>query len=63
MTKPKTTKIRWIGPTRFIPDLGITVDAGDLFTLPASLALGGEGTLWEKATKKATAKTTTTKEK
>lgn len=49
MTKAKTTKIRWIGPARRIPDLAITVDTGDIITIPVSLNLGGEGFLWEKA--------------
>ncbi len=56
MTKPKTTapiKIRWIGPTRAIPDFGLTAEAGDEFLVPEKLTLGGEGSLWEKASKKA----------
>ncbi len=41
-------KIKWIGPTRFIPDLGVTVEAGDSLDVPTDVTLGGEGSLWEK---------------
>ncbi len=46
-----THKIKWIGPTRKIPDLGITVEAGQTIDIPDDLALGGEGSLWEKPKK------------
>lgn len=65
--------IKWIGPQRYIPDLGITIDAGTVIAIPNDwvsdaevvtedkegkevkakvkvVALGGEGSLWEKTT-------------
>ncbi len=40
-------KIKWIGPDRFIPDLGVTAKAGDTVEVPTGVTIGGEGTLWE----------------
>lgn len=47
MTEPKLIKIRWIGPDRRIPDLGITVAAGDEVEISESQIFGGEGTDWQ----------------
>lgn len=49
-----THKITWIGPDRYIPDLGITAKTGDTIEIPSDLELGGEGFLWKP--KKAAAK-------
>ncbi len=55
-----THKITWIGPTRWIPDLGITAEAGQTIDIPEGLVLGGEGSLWKakKAKKPKTTKET-----
>lgn len=59
-------RARWTGPTRYFPDLGLTLTAGDEADMPARDVKEGE--YWEpaskaaakpKTAKKATAKTKT----